>query len=162
MVIQSGRPGPFYSGRARDPASEGELWAKKSRIVEAAGSPALICRPQCQGAPPSGDPGNPYGYNRDPADPQNPQEGERGFLGGAAGLAGGAFLGNKAGHGILGALAGAFAGSKAEDAYKDHRQHNNQQQQQSQYGGYQDSQYGGSSQGEHHHHHHNRKRSGEW
>jgi len=57
---------------------------------------------------------NPYGYERDPADPNNPQEGERGFMGAMAGGVGGAFLGNKAGHGIIGALAGAFMGSKAE------------------------------------------------
>lgn len=79
--------------------------------------------PWGQGAPPSGDPSNPYGYDRTPADPNNPQEGERGFMGAVAGGVGGAFLGNKAGHGIIGALAGAFLGSKAEDKFKE-RRHN--------------------------------------
>jgi outer membrane lipoprotein SlyB len=37
------------------------------------------------------------------------------MAGGAAGYYGG----NKAGHGILGALAGAFAGSKLEDKFKE-------------------------------------------
>jgi outer membrane lipoprotein SlyB len=48
--------------------------------------------------------------------------------GGAAGYFGGNKMG---GHGVLGALAGAFMGHKAEDALKDkkHKKHN-------QYGGY--------------------------
>jgi len=79
-------------------------------------------------------------------------------MGAVAGGVGGAFLGNKAGHGIIGTLAGAFLGSKAEDAFKD-RKH---EQQPPQYGsGYGGSQYGGSQQ---HHggHHHHGKREGEW
>ena len=40
-------------------------------------------------------------------------------MGAVAGGVGGAFLGNKAGHGIIGTLAGAFMGSKLEDKYKD-------------------------------------------
>ncbi len=58
------------------------------------------------------------GYDRDPADPNNPQEGERGFLGAAAGGIGGHFLGKNYGHGLIGTLAGAFLGSKAEDMFK--------------------------------------------
>ncbi|CAK4032100.1 Hypothetical predicted protein [Lecanosticta acicola] len=77
-------------------------------------------QPWGQGAPPSGDPANPYGYTRDPADPNNPQEGERGFMGAMAGGIGGGLLGHKAGHGIIGALAGAFLGSKGEDKWKEH------------------------------------------
>jgi len=42
-------------------------------------------------------------------------------MGAVAGGVGGAFLGNKAGHGIIGALAGAFMGSKAEDKWKESR-----------------------------------------
>lgn len=66
------------------------------------------------------------------------------------------FLG-KMGHGIIGTLAGAFLGSKAEDALKE-RRHSPQPPQQQQYQGYGGSQYGGSqpSQGGHHHHHHKR------
>jgi len=70
------------------------------------------------GVPPSGDPSNPYGYQRDPADPNNPQEGERGFMGAVAGGIGGHMFGSKHGHGLIGTLAGAFLGSKAEDRYK--------------------------------------------
>ena len=33
--------------------------------------------PWGNGPPPSGDPTNPYGYDKDPSDPNNPQEGER-------------------------------------------------------------------------------------
>lgn len=79
-------------------------------------------------------------------------------MGAVAGGVGGAFLGNKAGHGIIGALAGAFMGSKAEDKFKD-RKHESQG-----YGGgsgYGGSQYGGSQGGQQHHHHH-QKREGEW
>jgi len=70
------------------------------------------------GPPPSGDPANPYGYDRAPADPNNPQEGERGFLGAVAGGVGGHWFGKSHGHGFLGTLAGAFLGSKAEDKFK--------------------------------------------
>ena len=49
-------------------------------------------------------------------------------MGAVTGGVGGAFLGNKAGHGIIGALAGAFMGSKAEDKYKE-RRHEGQGQQ---------------------------------
>ena len=73
------------------------------------------------GPPPSGDPNNPMGNTRDPVDPNNPQEGERGFLGAVAGGVGGHFLGKNYGHGIIGTLAGAFLGSKAEDKFKDKR-----------------------------------------
>ena len=74
--------------------------------------------PWGQGPPPSGDPQNPYGYDRDPSDPNNPQEGERGFLGAMAGGMGGGVFGHKHNHGIIGTLAGAFLGSKMEDAFK--------------------------------------------
>lgn len=73
------------------------------------------------GPPPSGDPNNPYGYDRDPADPNNPQEGERGFLGAVAGGVGGHWFGKKHDHGFLGTLAGAFVGSKLEDKFKQSR-----------------------------------------
>jgi outer membrane lipoprotein SlyB len=48
------------------------------------------------------------------------------LAGGAAGYYGGNRVGS--GHGIIGALAGAFAGSKLEDKYKEghhHHQNNN-------------------------------------
>ena len=73
------------------------------------------------GPPPSGDATNPYGYERDPADPNNPQEGERGFLGAMAGGIGGGMFGSKHNHGLIGTLAGAFLGSKAEDAFKNRK-----------------------------------------
>ena len=73
------------------------------------------------GAPPSGDPTNPYGYTRDPTDPNNPQEGERGFLGAMAGGIGGGVFGHKHNHGLIGTLAGAFLGSKAEDMFKNRK-----------------------------------------
>lgn len=46
-------------------------------------------------------------------------------MGAVAGGLGGHYLGGKAGHGILGTLAGAFMGSKLEDKYKEghHNQH---------------------------------------
>ena len=43
-------------------------------------------------------------------------------MGAVAGGVGGHFLGGKAGHGLIGTLAGAFLGSKLEDKYKDGRQ----------------------------------------
>lgn len=74
------------------------------------------------GPPPSGDPANPYGYDKDPQDPNNPQEGERGFLGAVAGGIGGHYAGKEFGnHGIIGTLVGAFLGSKAEDAMKNRK-----------------------------------------
>ena len=47
-------------------------------------------------------------------------------MGAVTGGAGGAFLGHKAGHGFLGAIAGAISGSLAEDEFKKHRQQNQQ------------------------------------
>ena len=47
------------------------------------------------------------------------QEGDRGLLGALGGGVAGYYGGNKAGgHGIIGALTGAFFGSKIEDKYK--------------------------------------------
>jgi len=67
-------------------------------------------------------------YNQQPypVDPNNPAagqggpEGDRGLLGAVAGGAAGIFAGKHmgGGHPILGALAGAFAGSKLEDQWK--------------------------------------------
>lgn len=76
-------------------------------------------------------------------------------MGAIAGGVGGHAVGNKFGnHGIIGTLAGAFLGSKAEDELKNRHKQSQQQQQQQQYGG--GSQYGGSSgSGHHHKHHHN-------
>ncbi|PPJ52054.1 hypothetical protein CBER1_09645 [Cercospora berteroae] len=71
-----------------------------------------------QHPPTTNDPSNPYGYTQDPRDPNNPQEGERGFMGAVAGGIGGSLLGHKAGHGVIGALAGAFLGSKGQDYLK--------------------------------------------
>jgi len=52
-------------------------------------------------------------------------------MGGLAGGTAGYFGGNKmGGHGLLGAVAGAFMGHKAEDALKDKKQKKHQ------YGGY--------------------------
>jgi len=73
-------------------------------------------------------------------------------MGAMAGGAAGFYGGNKMGHGIIGTLAGAFLGSKAEDAMKDRRHEQQQQQSYGQPGQYQ--------QGGHHHHHH-QKRDGE-
>ena len=42
-------------------------------------------------------------------------------MGAVAGGLGGHYFGGKAGHGILGTLAGAFLGSKAEDAFKNRK-----------------------------------------
>lgn len=80
---------------------------------------ATQSQPWGQGAPPSGDPTNPYGYQKDPVDPNQPQEGERGFLGAAAGGIGGGMFGRSKGQGVIGTLAGAFLGSKLEDKLKD-------------------------------------------
>jgi len=76
-------------------------------------------------------------------------------MGAMAGGAAGFYGGHKMGHGVIGTLAGAFLGSKAEDALKD-RRHEGQEQQQQGYGQYQQ---GGQQQ---HHHHHHQKREGEW
>jgi len=81
-------------------------------------------------------PNDPY---RDPNDP-NSQEGDRGLMGAIAGGIGGGMLGGKANHGFLGTLAGAFAGHKAEDAWKNRRKSGENQHQQG-YGG--SSGYGG-------------------
>jgi hypothetical protein len=83
-------------------------------------------------------PNDPY---RDPNDP-NSQEGDRGLMGALAGGIGGGILGGKANHGFLGTLAGAFAGSKAEDAWKAKRKSGENQHQQGYGGG---SSYGGGS-----------------
>ncbi|KAH0082664.1 hypothetical protein KCU60_g15915, partial [Aureobasidium melanogenum] len=103
--------------------------------------------------PPPQDPNNPYGHQQSqygPTDPAAGQEGDRGLMGAVAGGLGGGVLGHKAGHGIIGTLAGAFLGSKAEDKFKEHRQESQYQQQ---YGG------GQPPQGQHHghHHHHDQK-----
>ena len=42
-------------------------------------------------------------------------------MGAVAGGLGGHYFGGKAGHGLLGTLAGAFLGSKAEDKFKEGR-----------------------------------------
>lgn len=86
--------------------------------------------------------GEPQGHQhgQQPADPNNP-EGDRGLMGAIAGGIGGGFLGGKANHGFLGTLAGAFAGHKAEDAWKDRRKDNHHGGS-SHHGG---SHYGGSS-----------------
>jgi len=74
-----------------------------------------------------------------PNDP-NSQEGDRGLMGAIAGGIGGGMLGGKANHGFLGTLAGAFAGHKAEDAWKNRRKSGENQHNQG-YGG--SSGYGG-------------------
>jgi len=74
-----------------------------------------------------------------PNDP-NSQEGDRGLMGAIAGGIGGGMLGGKANHGFLGTLAGAFAGHKAEDAFKNRRKSGENQHHQG-YGG--SSGYGG-------------------
>lgn len=102
----------------------------------------------CSGQYPQGEPQNQFpqqgAYNQSPApsDPNNPyaqhqqqgqyaqgqygatdpaaaQEGDRGLMGAVAGGLGGHYMGGKAGHGIIGTLAGAFMGSKLEDKYKE-------------------------------------------
>ena len=73
------------------------------------------------------DPNAPQYDPNAPVDPNAP-EGERGLMGALAGGAGGYFLGHKANHGILGMLGGAFAGSKAEDKFKEHHHHEGSQQ----------------------------------
>jgi len=54
-------------------------------------------------------------------------------MGAVAGGFGGHYLGGKAGHGIIGTLAGAFMGSKLEDKYKEG--HHQQGQGGNNYGG---------------------------
>lgn len=65
-------------------------------------------------------------------------------MGAIAGGIGGGILGGKANHGFLGTLAGAFAGHKAEDAFKNRRKSG-------EHGGHGShsghSQYGGSGYG---------------
>jgi hypothetical protein len=56
-------------------------------------------------------------------------DGDRGLMGAMAGGAAGYYGGNKMGHhGIIGALVGAFAGSKAEDYAKGKHKQNQQGQ----------------------------------
>lgn len=62
-------------------------------------------------------------------------------MGAIAGGIGGGMLGGKANHGFLGTLAGAFAGHKAEEAFKNRRKSGENQH----HGGH--SQYGGSGYG---------------
>lgn len=58
-----------------------------------------------------------HGYG--PTDPNAQAEGDRGLMGALGGGAAGYFGGNKmGGHGLLGAVAGAFMGSKLEDKHK--------------------------------------------
>jgi hypothetical protein len=72
--------------------------------------------PQGQHPNTYGQPGAP-GYG--PTDPNAQAEGDRGLMGALGGGAAGYFGGNKlGGHGIMGALAGAFVGSKLEDKHK--------------------------------------------
>jgi hypothetical protein len=60
-------------------------------------------------------------------------------MGAIAGGIGGGILGGKANHGFLGTLAGAFAGHKAEDAWKNRRKSGENQHQG--YGGYGNGKY---------------------
>lgn len=50
-------------------------------------------------------------------------EQDRGLLGAAAGAFGGHHFGKQAGHGFLGTIGGAIAGSFLEDKFKDSRKH---------------------------------------
>jgi hypothetical protein len=84
--------------------------------------------------PPPADPNNPYPQHQQQpgqygaTDPAGAQEGDRGLMGAVAGGLGGHYLGGKAGHGIIGTLAGAFMGSKLEDKYKESHHHGQQGQ----------------------------------
>lgn len=68
-------------------------------------------------------------------------------------------MGNKfGGHGILGTLAGAYMGHKAEDALKHkHHQHQGHQNYSSGLGGLFGGQQGGHHGGNHHGHHHHKR-----
>lgn len=71
--------GQYAQGQQQD-YNQGGPWGMSRFIESHSGRPMADMCPG-QGPPPSGDPRNPYGYDRDPADPNNPQEGERGFGG---------------------------------------------------------------------------------
>lgn len=79
---------------------------------------------------------SPYGAT----DPAAAQDGERGLMGALAGGAAGRFGGKKAGHGLIGTLAGAFIGSKLEDKLKYGKK--NDQHSQSGYSSHGSSSYG--------------------
>lgn len=58
--------------------------------------------------------------------PGGAQEGDRGLMGAIGGGLAGHYGGKKMGHGLIGTVLGAIAGSKAEDALKD-RKHKHDQ-----------------------------------
>lgn len=78
------------------------------------------------------DPNAPYGGQHaqyGSTDPNQAQEGDRGLLGAVGGGIAGHMGGKKYGHGLIGTIAGAVAGSKLEDKFKGKNKHGHHQQQ---------------------------------
>ena len=121
---------PYESGYNRPPPGEyGEGWpGNEPRHSQQPGYGDQ--QGHQQDYPTPGQPGYPApgqeGY------PVPGQEGERGFLGAVAGGAAGAFGGHKLGHGVLGGLGGAVAGSMLQDHFKHKKEEEHKQKQQQQ------------------------------